>query len=372
MNTGIQLTKEIFEELGWQEIIVGCKRGECFDYCSAFASRAVRAAESSDTTAHEVFDLLRRATFASLKTGSKNEPFLEEWLGSFSEDEVALFRELALVVSSAEMRARLADIVWERFHDPNMARLAIEAYLKSAGALEEDHWVHSFDRLERSTNVARLLGPNSGQFVQTIKQIEDILTRYDGHDSSFFSAMLMEILQEHRQGESLKYAALAETAVQRAIAEREWGRARRYLFLEAEWYFRSDKSEIGTETRLRMLETHVEEAAEIVSSSNSGLRYNQACHRIERAIRGYQDFGGLGSKRRRDELYRLLREYQKNVQEELSCFPVHVGDDELEALGSVLAKQIVETIKDKSLEGALRTLASLPLLQDVAQIREAS
>ncbi len=322
MNTGIQLTKEIFEELSWQEVIVGCKRSECFDYCSAFASRAVRAAESNDTTAHAVFDLLRCATFASLKTGSKNEPFLEEWLLSFSEDEVALFRELALGVSNAEMRARLADIVWERFHDPNMARLAIESYLKSAGALEQDHWVHSFDRLERATNIAHLLGPNSEQFVQTVKQIEDILTRYDGHDSSFFSARLMEILQEHRQGDSLKYAALAETAVQQAIAERECERARRYLFIEAEWYFRSDQSEMRTETRFRMLETHVEEGTEFVSSSNSSFRYSQACHKIERAIKGYQDFSGPGSKKRRDELYCLLRDYQKNAQEELSSFPV--------------------------------------------------
>ena len=62
MDTVIQLTKETFEDLGWQDIIVGCKKNECFDYCSAFASRAVRAAESGDTTAHEVFDLLRRAT----------------------------------------------------------------------------------------------------------------------------------------------------------------------------------------------------------------------------------------------------------------------------------------------------------------------
>ncbi len=370
MNTGIQLTKEIFEELSWQEVIVGCKRSECFDYCSAFASRAVRAAESNDTTAHAVFDLLRCATFASLKTGSKNEPFLEEWLLSFSEDEVALFRELALGVSNAEMRARLADIVWERFHDPNMARLAIESYLKSAGALEQDHWVHSFDRLERATNIAHLLGPNSEQFVQTVKQIEDILTRYDGHDSSFFSARLMEILQEHRQGDSLKYAALAETAVQQAIAERECERARRYLFIEAEWYFRSDQSEMRTETRFRMLETHVEEGTEFVSSSNSSFRYSQACHKIERAIKGYQDFSGPGSKKRRDELYCLLRDYQKNAQEELSSFPVQAADDELEACGRVLGQQIVETIKGKSLEEALRTLASLPLLQDVAQIRE--
>lgn len=370
MNTVIQLTKEIFEELGWQDIIVRCKKNECFDYCGAFASRAVKAAESSDTTAYEVFDLLRRATLASFKAGSGNEPFLEEWLLSFSEDQVALFRDLALGVLDAEMCARLADIVWERFRDPNMARLAVDSYLKSASALEQDHWLHSFDRLERSTNIARLLGKNREPFARSIKQIEDVLNRYDGNDSSFFSAMLMEILQEHRQGDNLKYAALAEIAAKRAIAEREWDRARRYLFIEAESYFRSDQSEMGTETRLRMLETHVEEAAEIVSSSNSGLPYSQACHRIERAIKGYQDIGGPSSKVRRDELYRLLREYQKQAQQELSSFPVPIADDQLETLGNVLAKQIVEKIKGKSLEEALRALASLPLLQDVVQMRE--
>lgn len=371
MDIAVQLTKDVFEDLGWQGVIVACEKNDCFAYCGAFASRAARAAEFGDITAHAAFDLLRRATIASLKAGSGKKPFLEEWLLGFSEDQVDIFRDLAHGVGDAEMCARLADIVWERQRDPEMGKLAVDSYLESARALDgQDRWVHSHDRLERATNIARLLGKNSEHFARAIKQIEDILNRHDGNDSSFFSAMLMEILQEHRQGDSLKYAALAEIAAKRAMAESEWDRARRYLFIEAEWYFRSDQPEMGTETRLRMLETYVEEAAEIVSSSKSGHRYYQACHRMERAIKGYQDIGGPDSKKRRGELYRLLRDYQKKAQEELSSFPVNVADDQLEILGDVLAKQIVETIKGKSLDEALRILASLPLLQDVVQMRE--
>lgn len=371
MNTMTKLTKETFAELQWEDTIAKCANHESLDYCSAFSAQARKATESGNSEAQEAFALLAKATFVALRTGSNDEPFMHEWLQNFTEDQLELFKQLAQSAVDAEMRARLADIVWERRRDPNMGRLAVDSYLKAARVLErENQFSDSFDRLERTTNLARRLGKKSKHFEHAIRNVEAVLSRYGGDDASFFSAQLMELLQDHGQGDNLKYASFAEIAATRAIAETEWDRARRYLFIEAEWYFRADEPEKGTGTRLRMLELHVQEADAIVNTSNSSVRHNQACHHIERAIQGYQDIGGSSTKQRRNELYLLLREYQKKAQGELGSFPINFAEEETKDLSDALTTQIVEMVKGKSVAEALRTLASLPLLQDAAHMRE--
>ena len=366
----MRLTKADFDSADWQEAIASCDKNECFAYCSAFASRCMKALKSDDRTAGAaVFDLLKRVTLAAVNSESRNQPFYEEWLREFSEDEVVAMAELAPNVVDAELRARLADIVWERKRDPEMARLAVDAYIGSATTLQDQGcWLDSHVRAGRAANIGRMLGRESEYFGRAIEKIECFLNDIGGNDSSLFSAFLMETLQQHRSGSALRYASLSRIAAERALTDHDWDRARRYLFIEAHWYFIGGDSGAGMQTRLRMCEVYVEEAMEM-AASNSHFRYSQAAHRIERALKGYQDIGGPASKKRRGELYKLLRECQQKGNEELSLFGSHDADPELDAIGDVVAQRHIELLKGKSLSEALSILASLPLLADAAQLR---
>jgi hypothetical protein len=369
MKDMTRLARADFDSREWQETIASCERNECFAYCSVFASRSMKALKLGDSVGAAAFDLLRRATLAAVNSESRKAPFYEEWLLEFSDDEVVLMAELAPDISDAEMRARLADLIWTRKRDPDMARLAVDSYIESARILrDQDCWLDSHVRAGRAANIGRMLGQKSEHFRRAITDIERVLNDIGGNDTSLFSAFLMERLQQHRSGDALKYASLSRIAADRALGDHDWDRARRYLFIEAHWYFFGGDPEAGKETRLRMFEAYVEEAMEMVAT-DSKLRHNQACHRIEQALKGYQDVGGSAFKQRRDELYKLLREYQQKAQEELSLFRSQSADTELDAAGDVVAQRYIGMLKGKSLLQALRILASLPLLPDAVRLR---
>ena len=370
METLTPLTKEIIERYDWQELIAGCEEKEHFHYCNLFCSKASEAHESGDRAAQEVFSLLGRATIAAVRADSRNEPYPEDWLLGFTDEQISLFREMAPDVKDAEMGARLADIIWERQHDVVMGRRAVDSYLESARTLEDPReWTHCADKIERAINIARLMGKESKHFIRVVARIEEVLNRYDGEDPLFLSAVLMELLQEHKQGDGRKYARLAEKAAARALTEKQWERARRYLHVKAEWHFQAAQPEEGRAARIEWIETYVQEAEDIINTPDRAAPCNHASHKIERAMKAYQDLGGSDSKERRDELYRLLLEYQQGVNEELITFSPPAGDD-LKEMDASFTEYAINQVKGKEAVEAIAALAFLPALGSVSHLRE--
>ena len=179
----------------------------------------------------------------------------------------------------------------------------------------------------------------------------------------------MELLQEHRQGDGQKYAYLARKAAARAVTEKQWERARRYLNIKAEWHFLAGQPEEGRATRVEWIETFVQEAEGIINTPGRAAPYNHASHKIERAMKAYQDLGGLGAKERRAELYRLLVEYQRRINEELITI-AHPTGDNLKEMDAFFTEYAVNQVKGKDTVEALMTLAFLPALGSVSRLRE--
>lgn len=370
MEGSTTLTKEIMEQYGWQKMIAGCEKKERFQYCSLFCARAAEAREVGDHTAQEVFSVLGRATMVAVRSDSRHDPFPEDWLLEFTDEQISLFRELALGAEDAEVRARFADLVWERRHDHEMGRLAVDSYLESALLLEDPHhWTGCAKRIERATNIARLLGPKSEHFRRAVGHAEAVLDRYDGEDPLFLSAVLMELLQEHGQGDGSKYAALAGRAAGRAVAEKQWERARRYLHIKSEWHLFAKQPDEARAARVAWIETYVQEADEIVNTPGRAAPYNHASHKLERAIKGYQDLGGPGAKERRTEIYRLLLEYQRMINEEFITISAPASA-ERDAGDKFFAEHAVNQVKGKGVVEAIAALAFLPALGSVSQLHD--
>jgi hypothetical protein len=363
-------TVEDFERYDWLEVIADCKVKECSHYCSSFCGKVVEAEASGDEVAQQVFAILGSITLAALKSESRKEPFDSDWVQGFTSEQLSLFRTIAPSVADAELRARFADVVWVRQRDPQMARLAVEAYLESARTLESpEEWDLCADRIVRATHLAYALGKVSEPFNYTLTHIKVLLDKYDGDDPLFLSAVLMELLQEYKQGDCSKYADLAEKAAKRAIAEKEWEKARRYLRIQAEWHFMADELDKGREARLLVAETNVLEAEDIISRPGQFAPYAHASHKIERAIKAYSDIDGSGARERRDELYKLLREYQPKANKEfISLSPPISGD--VQVIEALFTEFAVNSVKGKNLTEAIVSLASFPLAQGVTQLRQ--
>jgi hypothetical protein len=169
----------------WEEIINSCERREFDLYWRKFHEEADEAESTGNTTEAEVYLLLGRLTSMRLNLDAPNQPFVPMmvWherrsaiLDDFSDEHLSVLEQLVPHVVDAELKARIADVLWVRNRNHRMARIAGDAYLDSAKVLEQpDRWPYFLQRIERALQVARLV--NAGDvFERAINYVETLLT----------------------------------------------------------------------------------------------------------------------------------------------------------------------------------------------------
>ena len=105
-----------------------------------------------------------------------------------------LLRTIAPELGDADLRARVADILWIVRRDYRIAQLAVESYLESARVLAEgEHWPYPADCLKRALRLARSLGRSNTSFPRVLAEVEAAINIPLGA-ATFFSAELMATL----------------------------------------------------------------------------------------------------------------------------------------------------------------------------------
>lgn len=368
----LQVTLEDFALCNWKNLPSEVERRESFEYSSRCNARAAEAEGAENERVGAVWRLLGAVTSTALRAGNKSEPFVADWLASFSNEHLALFAAIMPEVEDAELRARLCDVLWMRQRNVEMARCAVDSYLDSARTLEgpgtrRSHWRASADRYERATHIGRSLGRESPEFKKAVAAAEEVVSRLNGEDDSLLSAALMELLQDHEQGDGMLYAPLCAKASERGEGSQKWEVARRYRNVEAEWYFQAKQDEEGRRARLEVAELYAREGKARIESAGAA-KYLQACPHLEKAIKAMRDIGGPGTRERIAELYRLLREWQKSANDELSALSPRRTIDMGEA-GSELCDIAMEAVRGKDLLEAVANLGQLPLAKGSARFR---
>ncbi|MGB3693987.1 MAG: hypothetical protein WA865_06525 [Spirulinaceae cyanobacterium] len=164
----ITLSSEDFRQVEWEKILEKCDHTICEYYASRFF-KAARAAKDEDEVVQNVYEFLGHVTSPMLRSESDSEPFTPCAINpdgsrsaisrDFNNQQLDLLKELAPTIQDTELRARIADIVWERKRDYQMAKLAIRSYLESAQSLEDPQaWSRPFQRIERAYRIAIRLG----------------------------------------------------------------------------------------------------------------------------------------------------------------------------------------------------------------------
>ncbi|MBI4847344.1 MAG: DUF4209 domain-containing protein [Nitrospirae bacterium] len=314
----IQLTKSDFDSLPWPDVINDCAEKECEVYSSKFFAKAREFEEAKNEKAQEVFSLLGAICSFHFKPDDKNEPFgpmvvlhtgRSAIIDDIRDDHIKVLQDLLLHVEDADLRARIADIIWIRKRDYKAAEVAIDSYLESAILLENpDSWVAGFERINRAFRLSVQLGRNTNHWKKVVSHIETTLDKYDGGDPLYLSARLMELLLEISQGDPSKYSSLSEKIAKQAENKGDFHRARTYWEIKAHWEALAGNNEAEKKAKIITAETYVKEA----ETANSSL---VASTWLEKAIESYRRIGG--QKDRIDELHSKLIDVQKNIAAEM-------------------------------------------------------
>jgi hypothetical protein len=138
-------------------------------------------------------------------------------------------------IGDAELRARLADVLWVRRRDHRMAVLAVHSYLESARTLEDagsgfDH----VDRLGRARDLAASLGRGQRElYEEVLRRVGEAVDRVDESDVDFRSVRLLEILADSDPEDPGTLARSAGRHAEKAEEQSHWRAARRLRELEA-------------------------------------------------------------------------------------------------------------------------------------------
>jgi hypothetical protein len=366
----IPLSKEDFVQAQWERVISECQDKKCEIYSTHFFDKAREAQEAGNTKSQAVFILLGGITSLMLVPDSSDEPFAplavfhnfrSIIVDDISDIHLDVLAELASEIPDAELRARIADIIWLRKRNYKMAQLAVSSYVESASNLEDSEvWIYFVERLERAIKLAAFLGKKNSLFATAVTYIENTLNKYNGEDYSFLSAKLMEILQEHRQGDPQKYIPLAEKAALRAESEQNWYKARSYWQVKAQWHSLEQAPESARNALISLAETFVREAEKELNKDKPS--YLIASKHLENAIEAFKRIGK--SKERIEELHKKLLNCQKQTLAEMK--PIFGKSVDL----SDCAERAREEVKGKEIHDALLKLASMFSPPSVSRLRQ--
>jgi hypothetical protein len=357
------LTKVDFSNTCWENLINTSNQRDCLTYHSLFWKQAQEYKESGNIREQTVCEILAYVTSARIKPESTEE-FFADVFKNLTDEQLDFLAEIAPEISDAELQARVADILWVRKRNYQMAQLAVSAYLQSATILESpDHWTHCVDRIERALRLARKIKYKD---TEVFTHIEEVLDRYQGEDPLWLSVKLMELLQEHKLGNPAKYAVLSAKAADLAESNSNWHKARELWKIKAVWHrIEKDKSK-EFESSMLSAETYVKEAESALERSPAS--YVTASRFLQFAVVAFRSIRGTRSetadaKSRSEEVHRLLLQYQEQTRNEMitSSHEMDISDLVEDARGRVRGKNFQE---------ALFTLALLGSPTNIFQLRQ--
>ena len=317
ISTPLPLTKDDFVNSGWLEVINNSEKKECRSYCRGFQNKAKEASSANDDTNKRIYELLALVSHAAIKREPANNCFPNS-INRINEEQLAFLPDIVAEISDPELQARVADILWVKKNNYQMALLAIEAYLQSATILESpEHWPPCSDRLVRSFYLSQKLNHKQQE---VIDHIEAVLDKYNGEDPLWLSTRLMEMLQSARIGSPSKYAALSEKAALLAESNHRWDKARRLWHIKAKWHRMDGDRQNEFLAAMRECEMFVAQADHVLQRKTP--LYSLASIHLEKAVAGFRSIRGTEAekapaKERAKEIHKLLLTYQENIPGEL-------------------------------------------------------
>jgi hypothetical protein len=319
----------------------------CFKFSGLLASKARALAAAGDSEGAWVSSLLSDVCSFGLRADDRRQPYgphavvgdrRTASIEDLDEVQLAFLKEIHADISIAELRARVADVLYVRKRHQDYARVAIDAYLAAASVPETpNHWGGAGHRLERALAIAIAIKTERDRVIERItKEIEARRP-----DRGYFSAKMMQALFDAKAGDPEALAAIAEEAA-KAVADKDWHREREYLLLAAQWSRRAGKADEERRLLLAAAESYVK----LADDANS--RSLEAAH-LDHAIQSLRTLGGTQA--RVEELHRRLIEAERQAPAEFKehSQSVDIEDSVRRAREHVAGKRLPEAVLDVAL-----------------------
>ena len=358
-NKAQKISKSDFDSAGINSLVTTAKRRDCFSYFSVFNRAATDAMENGEAVQTAVYECFARATAARLVSDKPHDPFEpRSAIEQFTDDQLDFLAQVSEAIPDAELRARVADIVWVLKRNAECARLAVESYLVAADALfDPQHWPFYADRIERALRLVLQINDRS-LFGKIIGEIENRLSAMKGEDPKYLSDKLMGFLLDVGEGDPLTYSALARKAAALAEASDDLLRARAYLETAAKWEKKAGRPGEERDARIKAAETYVSEADQKLAKGKGHLVTSIF---IGKAVEAYRRIGG--EQDRVDELHRQMLAHQQQCEGEMKKFGWRYDV-------SQMAEESRKTVAGLPLESALFNLAFCTESANVSDLRD--
>lgn len=270
----------------------------------------------------------------------------------FSDEQLNFLAEIVQDVSEVNMRARIADVLWLRKRDHLFARLAFENYLESVDREHPTHYMK--EHVIRAMQIATLL--NSAELFGEAKTLAQQIANTELESNEIGSWHFMIV-----------WLAKYDQPARENYADQLWGKAEevehagdldfaiRLRERAIEIYKESKNPGRKKEAQLELVDILANYAAHDAENGD----YWVARHRIELALQLHTR--ASGNKEQREKLQLHQREYAKKSYDNMNWqqATAELAQENLDQLNAQ-ALQMVESVKGKSLEDALMTLAYFP------------
>ena len=361
------LTVEDFTTSDWRDCVEVTDEHDCNHYRSAFYDKASEAHNLSDAKRANLFSLLGDISSMFIDADDLADPLKPMWqmggqrsaIPSDFDSALGYLADILLHIDDAELRARVADVLWLRKRDFKAAREGALAYLTAARLHDHDNWPHATERIERAIDIATRV--NQPELLDRVtRMIVEGLETFDGSEVSFLPARLMELLQGRKVDDPKPYGDLAEAFALAAENRGDWYAARVYWDIQANWYKLAKSDEGAMAARLRGAETFVREAeARVASGESQG--HMAAAHFLESAIHVLRAIGG--QQEHIAELHRRLLVHQRQAVAEMGSVSVDFDPSEMIA-------RATEAVAGRDLHNAVFALAFLGHPPSLSTLRQ--
>jgi hypothetical protein len=346
------LTKEDFINSGCKEVVNSSSQ-DCFSYSLAFFSKLQNAKQTGNIKNQAVFQILVDVSSDEIEPSATKKSF-PEIFQHLTDEHLNFLAEILDEVSDPELKARIADILWLRLGNIDMAKKAIDAYLEITIDLENPIMLFRLAKIERALRLGLSINAND-KVKKIVARIEAIINDSNGKDPWGVSTNLMELLQEKKLQERqlfdpIKYAVIAEEWAKQAELDHDWHGARRYWGITAEWHHIGKNVEKAHTARMYTAETYRKEAED--SLNKHPTSYFKASQDLKKAFEAFErlksqceEKGEINTKL--EEIHKRLLEYQQKSSNELIVISseLNLSQKEMEVvISNVKGKEFLEAI----------------------------
>lgn len=339
-----------------------------------------RELTESDVALANHLDSLAQVLYMRLIPARRDEPFAPMIVidgkrsalpEDFDEEQLDLWATLLhpSVPWPPNAVARIADVLWLRKYGNRIqyAERAVKSYLQHAQVAEDcGHWIPCRKHLERAFRLAGQIRKGKPELLRTVvESIEKAMERDRKREESALSGYLMPVLLEYDQVDANKYLTLAQERAIQAEKQGNFHDSEYYWKVYQKWAHKIQDANAVTKARIRIAEGYATQAQ---TAADTGKTFLAAAQWMTQAITTYKDIPNR--KERHDELYRLLRQYQKRALSELQKVEVPISAGIADAIQQ-LRQQALAFVKDKPLDECLLALAfRVAEAPDYSQLQE--